>query len=246
MAEEKKSRLTFLLLGVLIGLVIGVMALLVVQFNNKPANDEKVAESTIERIADKVLTLLYLKKEKEEPKEENAPALIVNNNKSKTSKITDSTAIQPQVVAEADSVKKNYSDTVSVYNEIITEEDITIKKDEFIESRNIDVVIIGDVDMKSQSDSLLEETADVQIEKNNSKVSFTVEFWKSPINYRGYKMGKNKLILFGINPDDTIKLYWMEDEMYLKLPNVVYHMEMNNDFRSYERVIKPSILALLK
>lgn len=249
MAEDRKSRLTYLLLGILIGLVFGVMALLVVQMNNKSANNEKVAESTIERIADKVLGLLYLKSEKEEkkPDEPTDPKVIVKEyTVVKTGK--DSTSEHSAISTVKDSLEESMGSIDSMMVESLQEDDdIFVKKDELLEVRTVELTVIGTQNNKTENDTLLEETADVVIEKSKSaKTNFLVEWWKSPINYKGYKMGKNKIVLFGINPDEPLKLYCLDEEIYIKLPNMVFHLEQSNDFHSYEKVSKPSILALVK
>jgi hypothetical protein len=45
---------------------------------------------------------------------------------------------------------------------------------------------------------------------------FNIEFWTSPLHYKGYKMGKYKLVLYGINATDDIKIYRLDDVVYLK------------------------------
>ena len=250
MTEDKKSRLTYLLLGVLIGLVFGIMALLVVQMNNKSENNEKVAESTIERIADKVLRLLYLKSEKEDTtsvKSGASKVIIKEYTVVKSSK--DSINGNELATAEQDSVQESNNvlrDTMLV--ESLEEDDnIFVKKDELLEVRTVEVIVIGNQNIKTENDTLLEETADVSVEKNKpGKLFFLMEWWKSPINYRGYKMGKNKIVLFGIDPDEPLKIYSLDEEIYIKLPDMVLHLDPSNDFHSYEKVNKPNILSLLK
>lgn len=57
-----------------------------------------------------------------------------------------------------------------------------------------------------------------------------VEFWESPINYKGYKLDRKQLIIFGISPDDNLRFehhqdgirMFHDDKVYLLKPNAGY------------------------
>ena len=83
-------------------------------------------------------------------------------------------------------------------------------------------------------------------EENNSKQMFNIEFWTSPLNYKGYKMGKYKLVLYGINATDDIKIYRLDDVIYLKNSAMVYQLDYVSDFKYYERITDETILSKLK
>ena len=84
--------------------------------------------------------------------------------------------------------------------------------------------------------------------KNTKKSSSTirVEFWQSPINYKGYKMTKNKVVLFGINAGDVIKLFLLEDNIFIKHNQNYYKLYFTDDFKQFEKVTDLSIIAKLK
>ncbi|MCM1169048.1 MAG: hypothetical protein NC324_03830 [Bacteroides sp.] len=60
--------------------------------------------------------------------------------------------------------------------------------------------------------------------------SLRVEFWESPVNYKGYKLDKKQLIIFGISPDDPLRFenhtdgIWMHHngKVYLLKPDAGY------------------------
>jgi hypothetical protein len=107
------------------------------------------------------------------------------------------------------------------------------------------VLSIKNEETASASDSLLEKVSGI---KNNKKTttSFTVEFWQSPINYKGYKMTKNKVVLFGMNPDDNISFFHMEDEIYMKNNQNYFRLNFTDDFKQFEKITDASIIAKLK
>lgn len=63
-----------------------------------------------------------------------------------------------------------------------------------------------------------------------------VEFWVSPINYRGYKWHRNKLILFGIDEPDEVRMFRVEGKLYMHYLNDFYLLEPAEDFTSYQIV----------
>jgi hypothetical protein len=70
---------------------------------------------------------------------------------------------------------------------------------------------------------------------NTSKPSpnqlFFIEFWESPLNSIGYKMGKNKIILYGIKSFDLASLAKYEGKTYLRYLNEYYPLEITSTFK---------------
>ena len=72
-----------------------------------------------------------------------------------------------------------------------------------------------------------------------------IEFWQSPLNYRGYKMSKGKLVLFGAEPTEELTLYKMEEVVYMKNKTGVFRLDLSSDFRQAERINDATLLARL-
>jgi hypothetical protein len=126
-----------------------------------------------------------------------------------------------------------------------TQEDIVVKKDEMLSARSIDVTnITGEV--KSSPDSLLQKESGIRDESKDPVMAYQVEFWQSPINYKGYKMLKNKIVLFGISTSENLKLYKIEDALYLKQQQNVYRLALTSDFRQFESVKDQTVLARIR
>lgn len=145
-----------------------------------------------------------------------------------------------RVMAETDSLLKDSSIT-SNQN---TNENFIVRKDELLDSKNVQVVNLQNEEI-NPSDSLLEKVSGIKNPKN-SVSSLKIEFWQSPINYKGYKMTKNKIVLFGINAEDNIKLFHLEDDIFMKCNQNVFRLYFTDDFKQFEKVTDASIIAKLK
>ena len=129
------------------------------------------------------------------------------------------------------------------------QENIVVKKDILLTSSNIFMYNLDVPDKEElHSDSLLELSSGLKDEKKivNAKYSFNVEYWQSPINYKGYKLGKNKLVLFGFDTGSAAKMYYYKDEVYLKQKEIYYRLEYTNDFKALERVVSNTITSQLQ
>ena len=147
-----------------------------------------------------------------------------------------------KVMAEADSLLKDSSFANENKN---TNENFIVRKDELLGSMNFEVVNLQQGDQKNSSDSLLEKTSGIKSNKNVF-ASLKVEFWQSPINYKGYKMTKNKVVLFGINADETIKLFHLDDVIFMKHNQNCYKLHFADDFKQFEKETDTAITGKLK
>lgn len=145
-----------------------------------------------------------------------------------------------RVMAEADSLLKDSSSIVQNEN---TAENFIVRKDELLDSKNFQVVNLQNEE-KNPSDSLLEKVSGIK--NNKSSSSLKVEFWQSPINYKGYKMTKNKIALFGINPDENIKLFHFDENIFMRHNQNYYKLYFTDDFKQFEKVTDTSIISKLK
>jgi len=73
-----------------------------------------------------------------------------------------------------------------------------------------------------------------------------VEFWVSPINYKGYKFFRNKIILFGIDEPDAVILFRRKDNIYMRHLDNYYLLEPTEEFTSYQSVEVKEFSSLQK
>lgn len=119
---------------------------------------------------------------------------------------------------------------------------LLVKKDELLYTKNIKVIRLT-ASGQTAIDTAMAQAAN--IEPATIPASYLVEFWKSPINYRGYKLGRNKLVLFGIYRADDISLVSLGSALYLKNHDYYFKLEPSEDFLTLNAVTDKNLLALL-
>lgn len=73
----------------------------------------------------------------------------------------------------------------------------------------------------------------------SSERIYFIEFWKSPLNSMGYKMGKNKIVLYGITSFDMVSLTNYRNNIYLRYLNDYYPLEVTTSFKPLVPVNEP-------
>jgi hypothetical protein len=145
--------------------------------------------------------------------------------------------------AERDS-SSSFMDTAAIFK--ASDEDIEVKKDIMIALRLIAVIDKGIEKDASLSKDVVQKLPDADLPTEERVDTFTVEFWVSPIHYRGYKMSKNKLVLFGIENFDDVKLYRVNKTMYLNYLGSWFSLATTYDFTPYQKLNEIEIPQELK
>lgn len=127
------------------------------------------------------------------------------------------------------------------YNEVdalLNEEDITVAQEELLSVKNIKVI---DLDANQKRDTLTGQLAGVS--STDYPNLFFVEFWKTPLNSKGYRMTRNRVILYGLSDFSSITIYKVDDNYYLKNDDFVYKISAGTEFKSMELVQDSDLLA---
>ncbi len=160
------------------------------------------------------------------------------------------TPLPPAVIKEKISEAKISvaEDSVnSISFDEIEEQEIQVKKDELIETRLVEIL---DKDTVT-TDATTSET----VEKLNSfanlpepearNLNLMVELWSSPLNFKGYRLLKNRLIVYGLDHIDSLKIIRYNHALYLQLQkNKVYLLESAQDFQPLTKTHDPAIVKL--
>ena len=88
-------------------------------------------------------------------------------------------------------------------------------------------------------DSLLVDATPSTSAKNTIKI----EFWFSPVNYRGYKMADNKLIIYGMTDFSETSLIFFNNSFYLKDHNIYYPIEITSDFKPLIKLTNQNLIT---
>lgn len=131
--------------------------------------------------------------------------------------------------------KVNYSEVDSLIRE---SSEINIATDELLSVKNVKIIRISP--NVSSGDSLAAAVAGV---KENSSDLYFIEFWKTPLNSKGYRFSKNKILLYGFMDYNNVSLYELDNSYYIKSSDQVYKLFYGADFRSLERVVDTGLLA---
>ena len=162
-------------------------------------------------------------------------------------------SIIPQVIDSLpqDSTLDIYEDSLvqdpDVPTIILNTDEIRVKR-EVLLSKSSTYVILHDSSIynsiKTNSiDSLIEETSEVTIQ---NKHLYRIEYWETPIHYKGYKMANNKLVLYGLEPDPNNKLVLLEDHLYFRHAAGVFHIQPTFESMPFSRVKDEYIIQQLQ
>lgn len=129
----------------------------------------------------------------------------------------------------------NYSEVDALLRE---EEAIKVAQEELLSVKNIKVI---NLDMKTRKDTLTGQLAGVTSSEYPNM--FFVEFWKTPLNSKGYRMTRNRVILYGLSDFSSITIYKVDDNYYLKNDDLVYKISAGTEFKPMEPVSDSELLA---
>ncbi|MBI2721137.1 MAG: hypothetical protein HYX39_03070 [Bacteroidetes bacterium] len=132
------------------------------------------------------------------------------------------------------SPKVNYHEVDSLIKQ---ESDLNVATDELLTVKNVKIINIGTAAMVDTSAASV-----AGVETNFSDLYF-IEFWKTPLNSKGYRFSKNKIMLYGFMDYTNVSLYQLDNDIYIKCTDQVYKLQFGSDFKQLERVIDSDLLA---
>ncbi len=136
----------------------------------------------------------------------------------------------------------NLSSIGQSISETTTSEEIVVMRDELIRTLFIDAQVIGK-SSSSKSDSLIQT---LQGGSSGKPGNYRVEIWRSPVNFKGYRLLRTSVITFGLDPDVPLKLFDLNSVMYLRSGTSVFKLQLTDKFLPFQPVIDDSILKQLR
>ena len=128
----------------------------------------------------------------------------------------------------------NYSEV----DALLKEDEFKVAQEELLSVKNIKVI---DLDGLQKRDTLTGQLAGVT--NKDYPNLFFVEFWKTPLNSKGYRMTRNRVILYGLSDFSSITIYKVDDNFYLKNDDLVYKISSGTEFKPMEQVHDSDLLA---
>jgi hypothetical protein len=122
---------------------------------------------------------------------------------------------------------------------ISDEENINVLKEELLSVKNITLKDF-DGNQNSKTDSVL--YAESGIQPNSKTDLYLIEFWKTPLNSKGYKMTRNRILIYGIKENQDLCVAKIKDNFYLKNNTEVYQLNYSPDFKPMVKINEESII----
>ena len=239
---EKKPKLSYFVLGMFFGALCGGI---LVYYNSVITNENKISVNLIPEIVKQVIGVINTKSEQKKDTTDIAKETINIGN---SDEVYDE-SLDESYNADGDQMELNADSSLADSNTLSeSEELITVRKEELLTAKEILIQTLDNSssNKSNKNDSLLAVVSGTKDEsKKNSQQKILVELWTSPINYKGYQASKNKIIFYGFNDIDELKLYSYKSNLYLKYNEIVYNIELSSDFSNYEKVSDSNILTLI-
>ncbi|MBP9068729.1 MAG: hypothetical protein KBG47_04430 [Bacteroidia bacterium] len=130
----------------------------------------------------------------------------------------------------------NYKEVDSIIN---SDASINVVVDQLLSSKLIKIINLTN---SNSNDTLAQNVSGVNSIQSDS---YVMEFWKTPLNSKGYRFQKNKIMLYGINDHNDLLLYQFEGRYFIKSFEVVYELESTQDFQPLVKVNNIELLSKL-
>lgn len=127
------------------------------------------------------------------------------------------------------------------FNNVVIEKNIIVAKDELLTTKKI---IIDGYNPNPAGSSYYDSLLTQNYSKSSSE--FIVEFWVSPIKYKGYRINKNKIVLYGIYQYDSVFFMAKDDKLYMNYQNQYYYLENSSDFNSFKPLKDLKVISQIK
>lgn len=237
------KKLSYYLTGVLTGIIVGGITVFLIFGEQSPANNEynflkQQQEDTLKDLTKKNNTQTPPTSERKS-EHKLSRADTTRETAGDTAKYKDSAFAKAKVTVVRDTILGSGDTTVSQttpHSKTASgKNDITVMEDQLLYSQKYPVYDMAGNHKKEKTqkdqnlDSLL---TDAEYNKSEIPDSIRIEFWKSPINYKGYKRINRRLIIFGFTSRDSLHIFHHNDKLFFRLKGKNFPLNTTDDFRS--------------
>lgn len=148
-------------------------------------------------------------------------------------------------------VEKKLKDTL-VDAQLIAQVDFSKKYENKLSPKKKSIILPQNSNIPQNNNQILFDSMEVKnkktvskARKNNSTNSYRVEFWQSPINFKGYKMVNNTIQLYGLNVNQSFELKNYNNQLYFIQNNKVYKINQCIDACAFQFEVDEEIIDLL-
>lgn len=148
--------------------------------------------------------------------------------------------LQDTLTVLTDSVQQPALDTlkekIRPRDTLVTDENINIRKDELLATKTFPIIYLN---QPEQNDTLVKEMLGI---RENQLKEMNVQFWQSPLNYKGYKLSRNTLVVYGLSEQLTYEIYYRDGKYYLSNEGEFYRVSETTTFTSFQQANRAAIL----
>ena len=165
--------------------------------------------------------------------------------KVKTKAESENDTIAGRIKSEKNNSDSTISDKKFKGNSDEDNENIVVMKDELISVKQVPV----DDKETDQANKEEQKLSEVLTDNNQSikRNIIIVEFWKSPVNYVGYRMADNKLVIYGIDDIEQARFFFYNKDFYVfENPDKYFHLENNEKFMPLVKLTNVSLINHLQ
>jgi len=235
-----KNRLVVFVFGLLAGIAIVMIFDVGIKKLVQPIRDLYSNIRKINSTQDKISQRLDSIQGKMKGDAKNAPAIV---------KPLSKVAAAPAPALKRDSVSKKKDDNIDSSDDgMLTlqnkDSNIVVMTNQLVSVKSVAISTLDSLSnsgrVNRKSDSVIAAMSNVSEEQDPHY--YRIEFWQSPLNFKGYKMSKGKIILYGINSNTDTRLVKWDDGYYLMTNQVVYKVEYTDDYKPFEKVMDKTVL----
>lgn len=136
------------------------------------------------------------------------------------------------------------TDTPRQHSQGVLEEEIRVRRDRLLGTIGFTLPAASPAGSWSESTRTLDSL--LRGRTGQPHRSILVEFWESPLNFTGYKMSKNSLILYGLDQIESVSLQMHEEVIYLKYYDFYFPLKLTSEFLPLSAVEDPLLINKLE
>jgi hypothetical protein len=140
--------------------------------------------------------------------------------------------------AEIDADETTSADTSLADTAAMVTDEVIVRRDEMIKSVSIEFSAKA-----THSDSLISIFLE---ESSTGRASVNLEFWRSPVNFRGFKFIRNTVVAFGLDAEEPATAALYNGELYVKNGSNVYRMYPTARFKPLQLITDGALLKSVK
>lgn len=238
MFGQGSNRFLTFIYGLVLGLLLGATIVLWKIADRDIASIvERSTQQVLKRVVDETSKLRGIADDEEDEKpkpqtsrknKQSKDSLAVSQNDSNLSALA-SKPVDVVVPKDTLPVDSPVSENISTMDEIVI-----IRKDEMVGTRIIEIVT-HEPNEETKKDSSLSNLSGIR-ETKGLGTSIKIEFWKSPLNYKGYKLSRNLLVVYGIHPAEQMKIVKHDGKVFMRSGPNVYRLDFTSEFKPFEKL----------